>query len=506
MLRQRLILACLMMIPAAASGQVPAPRFLEANRCAVCHTRIPEPGGSWEGSPTGIGPYPLWYRSAMAQSAVDPYWQARVRQEAAMLPGVPVENECLNCHAPAQQRLMRTSGRPMVLDDLSDLGRDGVTCTVCHQIRPETLGEPASFGANFLLSLEDKLFGPHKDPFTMPMRMFTGFTATESSHVSRAALCGSCHTVITHSPDDPQGPAFLEQSPYIEWIAGAQSDPATGRTCQSCHMPSLRDASGALTPQYIAHRPPGGPFPPTEERSPFHQHTFAGANTLLPRLDGDDARPAQWDRNVEQLRSALRLAATWRLADDSVELAVDIHNRTGHKLPTGYPGRRMWIHVSAFDASGRNVFDSGGWSEDDARLTAGEQIQSHHARIESPEQVQVFEARTMESSGAPGKSLLRAVAFSKDNRILPAGYDPRRLQAAGLGTFSVDPIGVSANALFSPGTARTLYRLPATAVRCRVEVLYQTVRPADLPAGFSPPVAALLPVVMASTELQDPRH
>ena len=39
---------------------------------------------------------------------------------------------------------------------------------------------------------------------------------------------------------------------------------------------------------------------------------------------------------------------------------MHVMNETGHKLPTGYPdGRRMWLHVRAFDEQRTVVFESG---------------------------------------------------------------------------------------------------------------------------------------------------
>lgn len=490
---------------AVAAATTPAPRFLGAEECAMCHTRIPEPGKKWNTSPGGIGPYALWYGSAMARAGTDPFWAARVEAESRIAPGV--EDECLRCHAPAQQYSMRVRGEKMRLAQRDDLGRDGVTCTVCHQIAPEGLGKRESFTGGFRVGTDNRIFGPHREPFEMPMRMHTGFTPTESRHISEAALCGSCHTVITHPPKAAHGSAhgpaksaeFVEQGPYLEWLAG--SGPRTGQTCQSCHMPPLRDPAGKPAPQYIAHRPPGGPFPPTEERSPFHRHTFAGGNTILPRISESEDAELWMDRVVRQLRGGLRLSAAAAPTDTAVRLTVDVRNLTGHKLPTGYPRRRLWLHVIARDGKGRTVFESGGWDPATATLAAGESAQPHYAEIDSPQQVQVFEARTADSEGRSTASLVESAAYSKDTRILPDGFDPKRLADAGLGGLSVEPVGVVRDAGFDGGFARTVYTLPAAVARIEVRAMFQTMRPGELPPGFRPPVRAIAPVTIGEQTL-----
>ena len=46
------------------------------------------------------------------------------------------------------------------------------------------------------------------------------------------------------------------------------------------------------------------------------------------------------------------LAATLEASIAGGNLTVRVTNESGHKLPTGYPaGRRMWLHVRAFDGA-----------------------------------------------------------------------------------------------------------------------------------------------------------
>ena len=47
-------------------------------------------------------------------------------------------------------------------------------------------------------------------------------------------------------------------------------------------------------------------------------------------------------------------------------MEIAIRNLAGHKLPTAYPSRRVWLHVSVRDPSGGRVFESGALREDEA--------------------------------------------------------------------------------------------------------------------------------------------
>ena len=53
--------------------------------------------------------------------------------------------------------------------DGNPLARDGVSCTVCHQTRPDNLGKPESFSARLEIRNDQKIYGPFKDPAAMFM-------------------------------------------------------------------------------------------------------------------------------------------------------------------------------------------------------------------------------------------------------------------------------------------------------------------------------------------------
>ncbi|MDX2151305.1 MAG: hypothetical protein SFV54_11270 [Bryobacteraceae bacterium] len=432
-----------MLLPLLILLAVPvlAARAQSADICSLCHSRL-----SYR--QTEVAPHALWKGSIMAKAAQDPYFLARVRYESNTA-GLALDSKCLRCHAPAEP------------------GGAGVNCSACHLL-----------DTDFKVSARRQAFGPHERPFEMPMLHHTGLTPTHSPHILDSALCATCHTVVTHPLGTPEGTEFLEQAPYLEWLASGYSKEQ--RTCQSCHLPHLDGAS------YIAHRPPGGPFPPTRPRMPFGRHLFAGANYQVAPLAGADP-----GRALEQLQRSMTLTATER---GPGEIAVTVTNLAGHKLPTAYPSRRLWLHVKAFDSAGALVFESGAFDRTTGELLAGAGFQAHYTFISSPRQVQIYEAEYIDASGRPTLSLVAAAAYRKDNRILPRGFDP----AAGQ---RVLPVGTDSDAAFAAGSHTTRYRLPRSARRVEVEALYQSIKPAHLPPLGSLAALDPTPAVAAKTEI-----
>ena len=119
------------------------------------------------------------------------------------------------------------------------------------------------------------------------------------------------------------------------------------------------------------------------------------------------------------------------MRDGVLEADVDVGNLTGHKLPTGYPSRRVWLHVTVRDADRR------GRCSNRARSTAGRHRAATTAtpiasriraalRRDQPRatQVQIYEAVMADAQGAHDHGpALRRRSYVKDNRLLPRGFD-----------------------------------------------------------------------------------
>ena len=129
-----------------------AVHFAKSSDCALCHSYSNAASAMRDGKNRNIAPFDLWSGSMMANSAVDPYWKAAVSAEVAATPSQKphIEEVCSRCHAPMAAPIS-TSPQGQVLAFLRDdhakaaLSKDGVSCTVCHQISSENLGTDASF-------------------------------------------------------------------------------------------------------------------------------------------------------------------------------------------------------------------------------------------------------------------------------------------------------------------------------------------------------------------------
>jgi hypothetical protein len=113
-----------------------------------------------------------------------------------------------------------------------------------------------------------------------------------------------------------------------------------------------------------------------------------------------------------------------------LETVVTVQNLGGHKFPTAYPARRVWLHVTVRDRNNRVIFESGalepsGLIKGNDNDADAKRYEPHYREITSSDQVQIYEAIMADSSGALTTGLLNAVKYVKDNRLLPRGFDKR---------------------------------------------------------------------------------
>jgi hypothetical protein len=120
-------------------------------------------------------------------------------------------------------------------------------------------------------------------------------------------------------------------------------------------------------------------------------------------------------RNVDFLERASDL----ELAKVGSNLRTRILNRTGHKMPTGYPdGRRIWINVKFLDCNDTLIQEHGAYDFGTGELT---QTDTKVYEIE----LSITGADYALSIGHPeGRTFhfMLANTITKDNRIPPAGF------------------------------------------------------------------------------------
>lgn len=188
-------------------------------------------------------------------------------------------------------------------------------------------------------------------------------------------------------------------------------------------------------------------------RDGFAEHTFLGANTVMQGMFRDFAdelglpagMEADFDESIERNRAFLQGSAELSLgnvgrealppaadADDAgpmTQLSFDVKvvNQAGHRLPSGYHSRRVYLHVTVTDANGDQVFESGRIEPDGLIRGVAEDVngaawEPHHDVITKASQVQVWQAIVGRDDGSRTHSLLAGDRYLKDNRILPKGF------------------------------------------------------------------------------------
>lgn len=514
-------------LPITSSTRVKSPHFEVGQKCALCHAESKSAQAMRDAAGQSVAPYDLWQTSMMAQSARDPYWRAVLSAEVAATPNqkAHIEEVCTRCHAPMATPV-ETSPPGQVMAFLqsdaprAELGLDGVSCTVCHQMTDEGFGTDDSFTGKFKLNTDSLIYGPHAQPVTMPMQRHVEYTPTHGPHVMQSALCATCHTVITEAvtPDGtPTAQAFHEQTPYLEWRNSdfndeRESPASTARSCQSCHMPTTDDAGQPIATT-LAHNPGGRDFPFLEHRQPYGRHTLVGGNAFMTRLLRDNAEAlgisapkSAFDASITAVQKMLReqtarvtIGNTTR-QDQRLQIPVSIQNLCGHKFPTAYPSRRAWLQVSVYATDDALIFASGRFNSQGQLLDAKGQvsaseladgsIQPHMDRIQSGDQVQIYETVMGNTAGQPTFYLLHGAEFLKDNRLLPQGWQAEHPDGP-----ATQPAGTKSDNNFQAGTDRVLYEVPVLGegpYRIEVALYFQSISPrhaAELFTNETPEVA-----------------
>lgn len=472
--------------------------FATGDGCAMCHSNADGANALRSATGEDVAPYDLWVGSVMAQSFRDPYWRATVQKEIAADPasGDDVQALCTRCHAPMVHHSRRLAGlgpRPVAAMVEDPLARDGVSCTVCHQIPADGLGTEISLDGKLRIGKDRVIYGPFAEPSGMPMRNMARYEPTHGQHVQQAALCGSCHTLRTAHA----GAEFPEQTPFFEWRNSVFSDErgrtAESRTCQECHMPDV----GRMR---IARNPMGRDFA-IAPREPVRGHGFVGGNAFLLDLLAANREALGVLAPVESLQKTAR-ATRRQLAVDTIALSVApivrengelrfsvrIENRTGHKFPTGYPARRAWLHVQV-RGGGETWFESGGFTSDGRIAGIADPLHvPHPARISSPDQVAVYELVAHDEHGVPTTHLTKMSQRGKDTRLLPKGW-----RADGPHAAETSPVGIAGDADFGAGGDTVAFAIPCgehpAAATVVAWVHYQTIPPhwADALRGVEAP-------------------
>lgn len=498
--------------------------LLTSDECAGCH------GAGGPASSSSFRPHPTWAGSMMANAMRDPLFLAALDVANHDVPGVG--DYCLRCHTSRGWyggRVVKqgfglpnndvTKGAAACLlegsydapDAYSDYS--GLSCHFCHRNMPEGPAQQPLPG-NGAAWLDDTDCNGRGEPCRRGPYNYTGGQPPHAWKFSPfhtdSAMCGQCHDVST--PDTAAGPLktlkladgadtgvpFPIERTFSEWTRSAYSNPVSGQTCQGCHMPVSVDPQASACTL--------GGYPNRSGNLPVH--AFAGGNTWIPGvLKGEysdtSAIPGSWqgigrqasfDQTVGWARQLLQsaadvattisaYAAPTASAPGSIALQVQVTNKSGHKLPSGYgEGRRMWLNVQVHDRDGALVAESAAYDSASAVLTVDPQ-----ARVYEVLQG-IFNhngSNACDVVDGAGKTMFHFAlndCVAKDNRIPPLGFKP--VTTDDPNGYEVRPVGATypettpgSGILVNHDTIAYGFNLPAGAVgpfTAKAQLYYQT--------------------------------
>jgi hypothetical protein len=270
-----------------------------------------------------------WSGSMHAYAGEDPLFLA-MNQRAQRETQGAIGSFCVKCHAPVAVRTGATSDG-LNLPELPAHLR-GVTCYFCHSVS-EVSG---THDAPLTMASDGVMRGGFDQPVANTAHPSAYSALHDRENAKSAALCGSCHDIIT-----PNG-THLERT-YAEWQGTlfAESGPL-GLTCGQCHM-NGRIGVAATAPGVGLRR--------------VHDHTFPGVDTALT-----DFPYLEQQKTLVQsaLDDTLQAALCVKGGGGAVTLQVVLDNvGAGHGFPSGATqDRRAWVEVVAYE-KGAAVYQSG---------------------------------------------------------------------------------------------------------------------------------------------------
>lgn len=402
--------------------------FSSAGKCDHCHGYDDAGLASVDMEGGDVNLVDDWSSTMMANSARDPFWRAKVSHEVFINPALQseIEGTCTKCHAPLGRFAASMNGQSEYsIAEMEEDGvaLDGVSCLACHRQLPQP--ETALHTGNLIFDDDSIAYGPYFNPLITPMALYSGYTPEHSFHIRDSKLCAACHSLVTPTVDlegNTTGGEFVEQATWHEWLNS--SYPAQEISCQKCHMPDLGEQGVVLAAGYD-----------TPLRTPFALHTLAGGNVTMLNLLRDHneelgiyASDAQFNEtiaatvaNLQQKSLLLQVNEVERTAD-TLYVDVKLTNTAGHKLPSGYPARRMTVVLTAADELENVLFKSGGFDENYYVDGEDASFEPHHDIISDEDQVQIYEMVMGDVNGNRTNVLLQGAQHIKDNRLVPLGF------------------------------------------------------------------------------------
>lgn len=229
---------------------------------------------------------------------------------------------CGNCHVPgaAAKPNMNFS---VDVNHVEGVAEEGIFCDFCHKVWDVNLNEDTELPYENMpgvLSFEFRRPPEGHQFFAGPYDDVAPGEDTYSPLQQQSQFCAPCHFGV-----------FWDTTIYNsfgEWLDSPYSDPETGQTCQDCHMPRLG----------VTHfvRPEKGGL--SRDPETIFSHRMPGA------------------KDEVLLQNAVSMYVNANKIENEIHIQVRIENdKTGHHIPTGYPGRHMILLVQVYDDNGDSL-------------------------------------------------------------------------------------------------------------------------------------------------------
>ena len=353
----------------------------------------------------------------------------------------------------------------------------------------------------------NEVYGPFEDKEISPYSMehALGIKPKHSEFIKSSQHCGTCHVVnlpivdkpyLPHeSPDElaaaEQNQLFkkyhhhIEQATYLEWLNSEyenefNKENPKGQSCQDCHMAkNYRHSELAVDMEKIQTRIAtiqDTTYPDAENLADhqellvrhreegYSRHNFRGLNVFLLEMFNqfDDVLGVRkydfMTGSTEDIPHAIAdFVRQGREEVASLDLDVQVnrgreliaevtvHNKVGHRFPSGVGFRRAFLEFllldpsAAVDEEPRIIWSSGRTNELGVLIDGQGEIleseffteedhaderacQTHFEQITSQKQVQIYETLLWSSKHHYTTSFIHGTQVIKDNRLLPRGW------------------------------------------------------------------------------------
>ncbi len=429
--------------------------------CGFCHTIGPEDSPTWDGRSWDVfyGSVADYYYGDTTKTVADFSRRVVAGEDFKTVPGYPFtalnQNNLDQIVGPDSALFTRPMSTPPfdygIETSQSDLYLKGSQiCGTCHIVIVPKI--PTGYAAGVPVSQLEG--GGHP-------------------YYHRPEGCAASDTLSGDPITDPCVGLTFEQTTYFEFLNSEYPTDVIGFECQTCHMETLTG-----NPHYVAQYESYGEN--REYQREYNRHTLMGINLFVhemyqqfPQILGvstlDPTAPAtksyqlahnllNGEETIVEFATAKAHGSTGPtpavevsierlgLGPEALTASVLVTNNAGHKFPSGAGFRRGWVELlvlgapdaagardtlwasgvpNAFGAICAGVCDANGGpvlASEFPTDSAG--LEPHHETITRQDQVQIYEAREVDDTGALAPRVLSLFTIVKDNRLLPSGWLP----------------------------------------------------------------------------------